>query len=120
MTTQISLARELEEGRKEKDRFFATEHNSPIPHEERGKFQGLKYFPPTIRYSIETKLHRYENPETVIMSTSQGTRQRFIRLGYFDFEIDGEKARLQAYKSAERDDDPELFVPFRDKTSEEP
>jgi len=51
------------------------------------------------------------------MVTSKGTKQRFHRVGYFEFEIDGKNARLQAYRSAQREDN-ELFVPFRDGTSD--
>ncbi len=106
----------LEEGRKEKDRYFATEHSSPIPHEDRAKFCGLNYFPPDAKYSIKTKLYGYDRPRIILMTTSKGTNQKFYEFGYFDFEIGGHKAKLQAYKSAEREDK-ELFVPFRDKTS---
>ena len=50
------------------------------------------------------------------MTTSKGTRQQFHRLGYFEFDIDGKRVKLQAYKSAERESN-ELFIPFRDGTS---
>ncbi len=50
------------------------------------------------------------------MITSKGTRQQFHRLGYFEFDIEGRKVKLQAYKSTERESN-ELFIPFRDGTS---
>jgi uncharacterized protein (DUF1684 family) len=115
-TEWTEWSRELERGREEKDEFFAKSHNSPIPHEERGKFGGLKYFAPDPKYSIKTKLRRYESSDIVTMTTSVGTKQKFYRVGYFEFEIGNQKARLQAYSSAEREDK-ELFVPFKDKTS---
>src|SRR5438445_12789637 len=66
---------------------------------------------------MKLKLQKYPNPEIVTMVTSKGTQQRFHRVGYFEFEIDGKKkVRLQAYRSAERADE-HLFIPFRDKTS---
>jgi len=37
----------LERERKEKDEFFAVHWQSPIPPEERAKFRGLVYYPPT-------------------------------------------------------------------------
>ena len=108
--------KELEERRKEKDDFFATQHESPIPHGERKGFRGLKYFPPDRKFTINTKLQRYEKPEIIQMATSAGTAQRFYRIGYFEFEISTDKVRVQAYQSAERKGD-EIFIPFRDKTS---
>ncbi len=107
----------LEASRKRKDEFFATDHESPLHHQAPSKFAGLKYFVPDQRYTIAAELQRYKSPETVTMVTSKGTKQRFHRVGYFEFEIDGKKLRLQAYRSAEREDN-ELFVPFKDGTSD--
>ena len=106
----------MQESRKAKDAFFATSHDSPIAHSGRNSFTGLKYFPPDIRYRVETRLQRYPKPEKIMMTTSKGTRQQFYRVGYFEFEIQGKKVKLQAYKSAERED-AELFIPFKDGTS---
>jgi uncharacterized protein (DUF1684 family) len=111
-----SWPQNLEEWRKGKDEFFATSHDSPFHHQEM-EFSGLKYFAPGPKYRMNLRLHRYEHPETVTMATSTGTQQRFRKVGYFEFEIDGKEARLQAYKSAEREDDNQLFIPFRDGTS---
>jgi len=107
---------ELQARRKGKDEFFSTSHESPFHHQE-SEFSGLNYFAPDSRYRMDLELHRYEHPETVTMATSTGTQQRFHRVGYFEFEIEGKKAKLHAYKSAEREDDNQLFVPFRDGTS---
>ncbi len=109
-------SQKLEAERKGKDEFFATSHESPFHHQER-EFSVLKYFAPDSKYGMNLGLHRYEHPEIVTMATSTGTQQRFHKVGYFEFDIDGKKAKLQAYKSAEREDDNELFIPFRDGTS---
>ena len=112
----MSFAKSVEKWRKEKDSFYKFSDDSPIPERERESFAGLKYFPPDEKHRMKLKLQRYPNPEIVTMVTSKGTQQRFYRVGYFAFEIDGKKARLQAYRSAERTDE-HLFIPFRDKTS---
>ncbi|MDA4128125.1 MAG: DUF1684 domain-containing protein [Thaumarchaeota archaeon] len=113
---QPDWKRELDEFRKEKDSFYASGHESPITEQERGSFKGLKYFPPDPGYAIKTKLHRYLEQETVVMTTSKGTKQRFHKVGYFELEFNGQKVWLQAYKTAEREDN-HLFIPFRDETS---
>ena len=76
----------------------------------------MKYFvlAPSLRF--DTNLHRYDSPEIVMMSTSKGTPQRFHRIGYFELEIEDRTVKVQAYKSAEREDN-DVFVPFRDATS---
>jgi uncharacterized protein (DUF1684 family) len=115
-SAESSWLRELEAQRKGKDEYFVTSHDSPLHHQER-EFSGLRYFAPNPKYRMNLKLHRYEHPETIIMATSTGTRQRFHKVGFFEFDLDGKKATLNAYKSAEREDDGELFIPFRDGTS---
>jgi uncharacterized protein (DUF1684 family) len=108
-------ARALTRLRAEKDYFFRTSNDSPISHTEAG-FGGLRYFEPDPAFRFEARLHRYSNPEGVMVATSKGSRQLFNRVGYFELNISGEPVRIHAYQSAERDD-PSLFIPFRDATS---
>lgn len=109
-------ARAISRTRAEKDDFFRNSHDSPLSHEGRAGFRGLKYFEPdpTLRY--EVRLQRYANPDAMMMGTSKGTRQLFNRIGYFDLDVSGKKVRVHAYQAAVREDQ-SLFVPFRDSTS---
>ncbi|MDA4125600.1 MAG: DUF1684 domain-containing protein [Thaumarchaeota archaeon] len=113
---QETWRRALSRFREEKDKFYLTGHDSPLPFGEKPRFTGLKYFDPDPSYRFEAKLQRASNPDAVIMATSKGTRQLFNREGYFDLNILGKPVRLHAYQSAERAD-PNLFIPFRDATS---
>lgn len=113
---QSTWLQQLEAKRKSKDEFFALAHDSPFHSHESVKFSGLKYFVPDPKYRISAKLQRYDHPEIVTLITSTGTQQRFHKFGYFEFEIEGKKARLQAYRSVERPNN-ELFIPFKDATS---
>ena len=108
-------ARALSRFRAEKDEFFRTDHRSPLNGTAEG-FHPLNYFDPDPLFRSESKIHRYANPEAVVVSTSKGTRQLFNRVGYFDLTVGGALVRIHAYQSAERDD-PSLFLPFRDATS---
>jgi len=111
----------LELLRKEKDHFFRTDPQSPIPAELRGDFRGLDYFPPDPRYRLRVRLVKLPNPEPVTLTTSKGVPRPMVRYGYFDFEIDGVKQRLYAYKPVappgHHHEDRSLFIPFRDATS---
>jgi uncharacterized protein len=102
--------------RRQKDEFFRSGDESPIPPAERPKFPGLRYFDPDPYFRIEADLHRLSNPEGLMMTTSKGTRQLYNRVGSFELEVGESRFRLSAYQSAERED-LSLFVPFRDGTS---
>lgn len=102
--------------REEKDQFYKLDHESPIPDSQRAGFSELKYFDPDPALRFETKLHRSEGTDSVVMTTSRGTRQLFNKVGYFEVSIGGTPVRLQAYQSAQRVD-LSLFIPFRDATS---
>ncbi|HKT22057.1 MAG TPA: DUF1684 domain-containing protein [Nitrososphaerales archaeon] len=108
--------RALARFRRDKDEFFRTGADSPLPRAATAAFAGLNYFPPDPALRIEARLHRYPQSEGVMISTSKGTRQLFNRVGYFELVVGGAHVRLNAYQSAERDD-PNLFIPFRDATS---
>ncbi len=113
--------KEIEAMRREKDFFFKEDAESPIPHELRRKLEGLAYFPPDPKYRVRAKLIKDPNPQRVVLATSKGVPREMIRYGVFEFEIDGTKQRLAAFKSAPQPGhhhaDESLFVPFRDATS---
>ncbi len=105
--------------RRERDLAFKSSPQSPIPAQERARFQGLSYYPvePALRFRL--KLNRYPAPEHIRMATNTGEVRDGLRYGYFEFTVDGRACRLQAYRL---DDDansgpPSLFVPFRDATT---
>lgn len=108
--------RALTRFRAEKDEFLRKSEDSPFPHGEKETFGGLRYFDPAPPFRFESDLRRHAEPVSVLMSTSKGTRQLFNRVGYFEFAVEGEEARLHAYQPAERDN-PTFFIPFRDLTS---
>jgi len=113
--------KEIEAMRREKDFFFKEDPESPIPHPLRDKFEGLAYFPPDPKYRVRAKLVKDPNPQRVVLATSKGVAREMIRVGVFEFEIDGTKQRLAAFKSVPQPGhhhaDESLFVPFRDATS---
>ncbi len=113
---QDNWVRALIRFRAEKDDFFRSGRDSPLPQGELSTFRGLNYFEPDPAFRYETGLRRYANPEAVMVATSKGTRQLFNRVGFFEFTMEGELVRINAYQSADRDD-PNLFIPFRDATS---
>ena len=103
--------------RVDKDSFLKNDIDSPIPPDERPNFKGLNYFPPNSDYRVTSKLERFDTSEHIMMATSTGTRQAYMRHGAFNFEIEGRSLKLIVYKSAEDLYARSLFIPFSDQTS---
>jgi len=104
--------------RREKDQAFKLD-GSPILPEERGRFRGLSYYPINPDLSFSVPLQRYPAPAQVRLGTNTGEIRSGLRYGYFDFQVQGQACRLQAYRleDAPGSGRPYLFIPFRDATS---
>jgi uncharacterized protein (DUF1684 family) len=103
--------------RADKDSYLRNDMDSPIPPNERPNFKGLKYFPPDQGYRVTSKLERFDMPKQIMIATSTGRRQAYLRYGAFTFEIEGRSLKLIVYKSTEDPYARSLFVPFSDETS---
>jgi uncharacterized protein len=105
--------------RGDKDAGFRSGSNSPIAREERGRFKGLNYFPPSLAFRYRVQLVRYPRPDSIRLGTNTGEIRDALRYGYFEFEAGGQKCRLQVYRTMEdiQSGGRQLFVPFRDATS---
>ena len=103
--------------RVDKDSFLRDDMDSPIPLGERSSFKGLNYFPPDENYRVTSKLERFDAPTPIMMGTSTGTLQAYVRYGALTFKIEGKIIKLIVYKSAEDPYARSLFVPFSDQTS---
>jgi uncharacterized protein (DUF1684 family) len=119
--SEEAYRKEIETLRREKDWFFKDGEDSPIPRQSRHSFSGLAYFPVDPKYRVRALLVRDPNPQRVVLATSKGIPRNMVRTGGFEFEIEGTKQRLAAYKSVPQPGhhpvDRSLFVPFRDATS---
>ncbi|ADQ66482.1 hypothetical protein C499_01950 [Halogeometricum borinquense DSM 11551] len=111
-----AYADELARKRAEKDDFFGSHPQSPIPPEHRDEFSGLDYFDPNPDARVSATVTVHDDPEPVTMETTAGNEVRYLRLVTFSFELRGESVELHGYQQ-EREDDNAIFVPFRDKTT---
>ena len=99
----------LIEFRSEKDEFFAHSPQSPLTHEQRNTFKGLKYFPENAALQLEVGVVVFPTQETVSIQTTGGVPQSYRRYGRFKFEIDGQTAELTLYSNENG-----FFLPFVD------
>lgn len=95
-----------------KDRYLRMDPHSPIAN--RMDFAGLEYYPPDPAYRYALPLQPAEEQTQLILQTSTGDEQPYLRLGTITFEVEGQPATLAVYQSL---DHPGLFLPFRDATS---
>ena len=105
--------------RAEKDAFFASHAQSPIPEADRAAFTGLPYYEldPDWRFE-DLRLEAYDGdqPADFQIPTSDGRLRPAHRAGVLRFERDGDRHALTAY-TFDGGDDQSLFVPFLDATS---
>ncbi len=106
----------IEMERKQKDLFFASHPQSPLPLQDRRAFRGLAYWPPDSGYRLRLELHEYVEKEVVEVADTGGQTRRLLRWGQFRFQLAGQECTLQGYKSDPHEK--RIFVPFRDQTSE--
>lgn len=106
---------ELDEFRKDKDKLFGKQKESPLTQEQKSALEGLSYFsenPDLVFHNL--KIDPNENNQVVQIKTSAGDTQPFKKLGQISFEVSGKPVKLTVYNST---DDAGLFLPFRDGTN---
>jgi len=94
---KVTFEQELLSLRIDKDSFLRDDMDSPIPLGERSHFKGLKYFQPDENYRVTSKLERFDAPAPIMMGTSTGTPQAYVRYGALTFKIEGKVIKLIVY-----------------------
>ncbi|MDZ7344623.1 MAG: DUF1684 domain-containing protein [candidate division KSB1 bacterium] len=116
---QAAIVQAIDQQRREKDIAFKNSSSSPLPEKDKKNFHGLPYFPVDLKFRFEGPIYRYAQRETFEMIASNGARRKTLRYGYFEFQLDDKKYRLQVYKLLDLPHQYShlLFVPFTDATS---
>jgi uncharacterized protein len=100
---------ELDDFRAEKDAFFKNHFQSPLSQEQKRDFNGLNYFPEDEALRLEVKAELLNDSKPMLMQTSTGGAQEYIRYGRFKIQVDGQEAELTIYESEHG-----FFLPFVD------
>lgn len=82
------------------------------------QYKGLKYFPADLSLRYELALTPNPRPETVTVLSTRGNQRRATRVGWFEFAVNGQSARLEVLRLLEPgvgEDDLGIF--FRDATT---
>lgn len=115
----ISYPDALASYRADKDAYFRSADDSPIPAAERATFAGLPYFPVDEDLRFEgLRLEPYSGDEPVRFEipTSDGQLRPAVRAGVFRFDLGGARQSLTGYTFASGGSE-SVFVPFLDATS---
>ena len=81
-------------------------------------YKGLEYFPPDLAYRFVLPLTPNPAPDTTIILSTRGNQRGAVRVGWFDFLVDGMPCRLEAVRLLEPgvgENDISIF--FRDLTT---
>lgn len=105
----------LERFRSARDQLFRSHPQSPIEPDERGSFQGLRYFDPDPSYRVNATLQPGDGTELVIETGGEDGSIRYRRAGILVFTLAGRECRLTVFSLVQYAGG--LFVPFRDLTS---
>lgn len=97
--------------RQDKDFFFRTDPDSPIPEEERQAFLGLRYFPYDDALCFALDVDKFLWDQEVMIPTSEGEEAGYVRHGRIRFTVSGEEQTLTLFQSEHG-----LFLPFMDAT----
>lgn len=113
------IVHQIQKHRIEKDKFFRNSDDSPLLEKHKKEFHGLSYFPIDLKYRFEVVLQKYIEKKTIKITTSAGTQREALKYGYFEFNMQGQKCRLQVYKllDIQKKYPHLLFVPFMDATA---
>ncbi|HEY9489224.1 MAG TPA: DUF1684 domain-containing protein [Chryseosolibacter sp.] len=108
---------EIEKEREDKDRLMRTSSESPFAN-QKDKYEGLKYYPPDIRYRIIADLQPIQEKKMVILTTNDGKEQRYIEYAHAQFKLDGVVNKLLILEVADMGPTRgKLFLAFGDETS---
>lgn len=99
----------LETIRAQKDHHFAHDSYSPLTPEQQRTFTGLRYFPENPALRFELPVEPLAQRETIVMQTTTGEHQPFLRYGSIHFVVDGQPATLTVYANEHG-----YFLPFAD------
>jgi len=110
--------KKLKAFREKREQFFKEDPHSPLRESDRKKFQGLFYYPIDLKYAMVGFIERYPvgpKPLYTHLPTSKGAEKKYVKYGRFKFRWMGKEYTLQIYRPLGGG---ELFLPFKDKTSE--
>lgn len=99
----------LDRFRINKNRYFATDPQSPLTMQQRAHFRGLAYFPEHLALRQELTILPCIDKASVDLQLSTGGAHRYHLFGYLRVNVEGETIQLTVFSSEDG-----YFLPFVD------
>ncbi len=81
------------------------------------EYKGLKYFPVDLRYRYVLPLKPNPKKDTVVILSTRGNRRKALRVGWFEFRVEGVMCRLEVTRLLEPGVGEKSYsIFFRDQT----
>jgi uncharacterized protein len=96
--------------------FMLASDESPLEEADKAKFDGLDYYQVDPNYRIKARFTPIKEKDILVIPTSTGEEERYIKAGHANFSLQGTEHTLLLLK-AENANKNELFLAFADETS---
>jgi uncharacterized protein (DUF1684 family) len=121
--SQEDAIKEINTFRKKEEAEMRDKEKSPLLPHDRKKFKGLNYYPINLKYRVQAKFVKTENPVFFKMRTTSPVLKDYSKYGEVRFEIDSQQFVLEVYQSPDvmkmQGYEDYLFIPFTDLTNGE-
>ena len=107
---------EVAAARAQKDQFFLSSPESPVPPQRKAALLPLDYYPIDPTFIVPASLRLSEQRPVFEMPTSTGVLRRMELVGVLEFRLAGQQRSLGAFVE-EGAPINQLFVPFADQTT---
>lgn len=97
-TDSLRIIQEILAHRAEVDSIFCYDPASPFQQDTMIRYHGIRWFPPDVDFYFQSKLFKYDHPETVIVLGTKGEERKHVKYGYFLLEFRTKHYRLNVYK----------------------
>lgn len=104
----------IAEERQRTERFMKASPESPFAPDS-VEFTSLTYYPPNLTYRVRARLEPIKDKKLLVLPTTTGEEEKYIRYGYATFQLGGQPQRLLVLEPFEQP--APLFVAFADDTS---
>ncbi len=120
MSDSVDIVRDNLDHRAEVDSFFRTDAGSPFRRDTAAEYRGIRWYPINPHFCVFSELHRYNDPETVLVKGTKGEDRRELRYGYFEFVLPDTEGtarpiKLNVYKFTPYDG--QRYLLYRDNLS---
>ena len=115
--TKDEYRKSILEEREKTAEFMKNSADSPFRKKGDVQFEGLHYFDVDPAFKVNAKITPFAQPEQVMLTLSDGSREKYFKYAAAEFELSGEPQRLVLLKSENYWNEDWLFLPFYDETS---